>query len=206
MGHPGTRNDKHIVRTDNTVTELLEGNGWLNSKSWLTSAVNGTRRIHRGVYLLICYGGYLCWPCLINPHKDAIPGSPTMQQWSAKLESVRKDIEGLFGILKKRFKFLKNFNVLQMQSGIDNAFTSTCCIVHSIQLEHDGDLEQDLTPLPGGLEEMLALKFGNQRWNGLEGMWVRDNDNDDDANFVHDQNVHPGRVHSITEKAMLAHH
>ena len=66
---------------------------------------------------------YLRWPCLVNPHKDAIPGSPTMQ-WSAKLESVRKDIEGVFGILKKRFKFLKNFNVLQPQSAIVLAPTS----------------------------------------------------------------------------------
>ena len=44
-------------------------------------------------------------------------------KFSAKLESVRKDVEGVFGILKKRFEFLKNFNVLQTQSGIDNAFT-----------------------------------------------------------------------------------
>ena len=115
--------------------DLLEGNGWLNSKSWMTSAVNGTRKMHRGVFL-ICDGGYLCWSCLINPHKDAIPGSPTSMQWSAKLESVRKkDIEGVFGIMKKRFKFLKNFNVLQSQSAINNAF-STCCIIHNIQLEH----------------------------------------------------------------------
>ena len=52
---------------------------------------------------------------------------------------------------------------------------------------------------------MLPLKFGNQRWNGLEDMRVLDNDddddddddddNDDDANFVHDPNVHLGRVH-----------
>ena len=27
---------------------------------------------------------------------------------------------------------------------------------------------------------------------------------DDDANFVHNPNVHIGRVHSITDKAMLA--
>jgi hypothetical protein len=59
VGHPGTRNDKHIVSTDDTVMDLLEGNGWLNAKSsWMTSAVNGTRKMHRGVYL-ICNGGYL---------------------------------------------------------------------------------------------------------------------------------------------------
>ena len=52
---------------------------------------------------------------------------------------------------------------------------------------------------------MLALEFGNQRWNGLEGMWVRDSDDDDLANFVHDPNMHLGRVHSVApDKAMLA--
>ena len=123
VGHPGTRNNKHIVRTDNTVMELLEGNGWLNSKSWLTSAVNGTQRIHRGVYL-ICHGGYLHWPCLINPHKDAITGSPT-KQWSAKLESVRKDIGGVFGILKKRFKLLPE----ELQR-VANAIWHQQCVHH----------------------------------------------------------------------------
>ena len=46
VGHSaGIRNNKHIVRTDSTVMQLLEGNGWLrNSKSWITSAVNGTRK------------------------------------------------------------------------------------------------------------------------------------------------------------------
>ena len=93
VGHPGTRNDKHIVRTDQTVMDLLEGNNWLNSKTWCSTGVNGTRKLHRGVYL-ICDGGYHRWPVLINPYKDTIPGSAIMK-FSAKLESVRKDIEGV---------------------------------------------------------------------------------------------------------------
>jgi hypothetical protein len=80
VGHPGTRNNKHIVITNITVViDLLGGNGWLNSKSWSSSDVNSsTRKIHRGDYL-IYNGGYHHWPILINPHKDAIPGSKTMQ-------------------------------------------------------------------------------------------------------------------------------
>jgi Plant transposon protein len=113
VGHPGTRNDKRIVRTDTTVMDLLEGNGWLNFKTWCSAGENGTRKLHRGVYL-ICDGGYHRWPVLINPYKDTIPGSAIMK-FIAKLESIRKDVEGVFGILKKRFKFLKNFNVLQTQ-------------------------------------------------------------------------------------------
>ena len=51
VGHPGTRNDKHIVRTDQSAMDLLEGNGWLNSKTWCCSTgVDGIRKLHRGVY------------------------------------------------------------------------------------------------------------------------------------------------------------
>ena len=53
---------------------------------------------------------------------------------SAKSESVREDIEGSFGILKKRSRFLKNYNNLHKQSHVDAAFTvlhghcyTTCC-------------------------------------------------------------------------------
>ena len=57
VGHPGTRNDKHIVRTDDNVLELLYGNGWLNSKNWQCCGPEGQTRTFRGVYL-ICDGGY----------------------------------------------------------------------------------------------------------------------------------------------------
>ena len=117
-------------------------------------------------------------------------------QWSAKLESVKR-ISRVCLVLLRRGS----------QSGIDNAFTTCCIIQHNIQFEHDGYVDRKHTHLPGGLEEKLALRFRNQSWNGLEGMWVRDNDDedeDDDSNYVHDPNMHLGRVHSISDKAILA--
>jgi hypothetical protein len=66
----------------------------------------------------------------VSPVKHGAPGSPTMK-WSGKVESVRKDIEGVFGILKRRFKFLKNFNNLHNQGAIDNAFVC-CAMLHNI--------------------------------------------------------------------------
>jgi hypothetical protein len=107
-----------------------------------------------------------------------MPGTPEMR-WSKNLESVRKDIEGVFGILKVRFRFLKNFNNLRHQSSIDDAFT-TCCILHNMMLRRDGYLDDNLAPFPGGLEERLAKRFGTNRWNGLEGLWIRDEDDDED--------------------------
>ena len=171
-GHPGSRNDKHIVITDKSVIQLLEGNGWLNSKSWRTMGPDRQIKTFTGVYL-ICDGGYHRWPCLVSPVKSGPAGSPTMK-WSGKLESVRKDIEGVFGILKRRFRFLKNFINLSCQKSVDNCFV-TCCILHNMLLKADGYLEENLTPFPGGVEERLARKFGNS-WNGLDGFWNRQND------------------------------
>ena len=173
VGHPGTRNDKHIVRTDDSVLELLYGNGWLNSKNWQCCGPEGQTRTFRGVYL-ICDGGYHRWPCLISPYKNKVRGSPTMQ-WSANLESVRKDIECVFGILKARFKFLKHFNSMHKQRDIDAAFM-TCCMLHNMMLRVDGYLDENLSPYPGGLEQSLRKKFWDHRWNGLHGMWTRGDD------------------------------
>ena len=68
---------------------------------------------------LICDGGYHTWPCRMSPSKNRMPNSPEMR-WSKNVELVRKDIEDVFGILKVRFRLLKNFNYLRKQSSIDD--------------------------------------------------------------------------------------
>lgn len=57
--------------------------------------------------------------------------------WSEWMESVRKDVECLFGRLKSRFRFLKNSIELHQQAQIDNVFF-TCCILHNMILMYDG--------------------------------------------------------------------
>ena len=52
-----------------------------------------------GAYF-ICDGGYHLWDTLIPPYKDQLEGS-IMMKWYKHLESSRKDIEYVFGILKK---------------------------------------------------------------------------------------------------------
>ena len=102
-GHPGARNDKQSVRTDDSVMNLLHGNGWLISKSWEAKNSRGRTKVILGLYLL-CDGGYHWLPCMMFPVKSGLPGSPEMK-WGAMIESVRKDIEGVFGILKKGLLF-----------------------------------------------------------------------------------------------------
>lgn len=53
--------------------------------------------------------------------------------WSGYIESTRKDIERVFGIMKKRFRCLKNVILLKRQADINNMFV-TCCILHNMLL------------------------------------------------------------------------
>ena len=52
-------------------------------------------------------------------------------EFSKHLESVRKDVECFFGILKGRFRILKLPILFRSRERIDNAFF-TCCILHNM--------------------------------------------------------------------------
>lgn len=58
-------------------------------------------------------------------------------RWSEFAESVRKDVECSFGILKKRHQFLKNAIQWHCKSDIDNAVFS-CVILHNMLHEYNG--------------------------------------------------------------------
>lgn len=57
--------------------------------------------------------------------------------FSEWLESVRKDVECAFGILKIRFCFLRGFLVYHDANTIENAF-KTAAMLHNMLLEWDG--------------------------------------------------------------------
>jgi len=63
------------------------------------------------------------------------------------ISTARKDIECVFGALKKQFKILKTWSKFQKQEKIDNTFV-TCCTLHNMLLTHDGflDADRDITP------------------------------------------------------------
>ncbi len=66
IAHFGTRNDKQIVCSDETI-QLLR-NGWYRDVEWTVSDAQGNPSSESGVYL-ICDGGYIRWPELICPYK-----------------------------------------------------------------------------------------------------------------------------------------
>ena len=107
------------------------------------------------------------------------------QRWrgffSTNLESVRKDVECTFGILKKRWRVLNNGILFRDINVCDKVFT-TCCCLHNFLLDlmernhtrvgRGGPLENDGIWLSGGntltndvddTNAVLANKFVRRR-------------------------------------------
>ena len=131
----GATNDKTIARMDRAIVELRSKNTFLGKIKWRSFDRSGGVRENQGGYF-ICDGGYHNWECLIPPYKHQIEGSEEAE-WSHHIESMRKDVECVFGILKKRFMFLKHPIRLHKLEHIQNIFV-TCCVLHNLLLDYDG--------------------------------------------------------------------
>ena len=89
---------------------------------------------YRGAWLLVD-NGYLNWGTTIPPMKNTIYQDAS--RWSEWLESMRKDVECTFVILKGRFRILKSGIRLHGVDVADNIWM-TCCALHNLLLEEDG--------------------------------------------------------------------
>ena len=132
-GFPGANNDKTIVRFDDFVQDIHKERKYADVEFKVTQADN-TDEMIRGLYLIVD-NGYHKWRCLQNPEKWSI--DKDVIAFSRHLESVRKDIECTFGILKGRFRILKIPIRFQTQAEVDNIFR-TCYVLHNILLKNDG--------------------------------------------------------------------
>ena len=83
------------------------------------------------------------WKTLIAPSKYPIDHDDLV--FSKRLESVRKDVECFFGILKGRFRILKLAIPYHKQKDIDNVFF-TCCILHNMLHTYDNRGEMEVEP------------------------------------------------------------
>jgi len=90
---------------------------------------------------------------------------------------MRKDIECVFGILKKRFLILKNPIRQQIKQNIERMFL-TCCVLHNMTMEEEGlhdwmideDDEEVYDPLAKLVERNLRKKRKRGRNLGVAGM------------------------------------
>ena len=127
---PGRTNDLTQARYDALLCKLRGGKVGEGVKYSLYQS-DGSRKEREGLWV-VCDNGYHKWRCLMPPIKHA-----SRCTWSRQVESVRKDVECTFGVLKKRFRILRLATLYKSKEVIDNIFRS-CCVLHNLLLRADG--------------------------------------------------------------------
>ena len=100
---PGNRNDKTIVKYDAFIDKLRTEDLYKTFKFKLWNE-KGELVTHHGCYV-VCDGGYHQWRVSINGFKHGTTYAE--RALSKRMESIRKDIECVFGRLKRRFAILR---------------------------------------------------------------------------------------------------
>ena len=129
-GHPARWNDKTLVMYDEFATALKDGSVLDDLEFELyeyDEEGNVVKRKYRGAWLLVD-NGYLAWSVTVPPIKTTT--SRTEIRFSEWLESMRKDVECTFGILKGRWRILKTGIRLHGIEAADKIWL-TCCALHN---------------------------------------------------------------------------
>jgi hypothetical protein len=126
------------------------------------------KRRYKGAWLLVD-NGYLAWPTTVPPIKTT--SSRVEIRFSSWLESMRKDVECTFGILKGRWRILKTGIRLAGVENADKIFL-TCCALHNWLLDVDGLSE----PWDGGISTSAAAagqddEMSGGGWDGEMGQY-----------------------------------
>jgi hypothetical protein len=133
-GEYGSLNDKTICKMDPFVADIMHGRIYKDVESTIYSKDGTEKVIVKGAHL-ICDGGYHKIPAMICPMSFRTDMKEVF--WSEWVESVRKDVECTFGILKKRFTILKNPFQGHDLDLLDDVFV-ICCMLHNMLLIVDG--------------------------------------------------------------------
>ncbi len=138
-GYPGRWNDKTLVLFDDFVRGIYEGKVLSDVQFELfeyDAEGNVKSQQYKGPWLIVD-NGYLNWSATIPPFK--ITADQKEIRWSQWIESLRKDVECTFGILKGRWQILKTGIRLHGVEVVDDIWR-TCCALHNWLL----DLRQSL--------------------------------------------------------------
>jgi hypothetical protein len=136
-GHPSRWNDKTLILFDDFSRGIREGKYFKDLEFELLEFDSGNEVIkvkYAGAWQLVD-NGYLAWPTTIPPSKVSVNGREI--RFSDWLESMRKDVECTFGILKGRWRLLKTGIRLHGVEACDKIW-ATCCALHNWLLEIDG--------------------------------------------------------------------
>ena len=192
-GFPGSQNDKTISRTDKLIQALKKQPLFTDYKFNLFN-VQGALIERTGAYAIVD-GGYHRWRVLQCAFKHA--NHRTMAwAWSRWFGSTRKDVDCLFGSLKKRFRILRNPLSFQYALDIHNVMW-TCCVLHNMLLRHDGKDKFSVTiRMPRDEDECIdADGFGSEPGEDSE---VAHSGSDSDRETEFDQELRSTRENPNT--------
>jgi hypothetical protein len=123
----GGCNDQIAAENHEYVQQIY--NGLYKDLKFLLYGEAGSTTVSGG-YLITDNGYKSCWTYQA-PIKNACTDKETV--YTKRLESVRKDVERTFGILKARFRYLHGYVGHHSSEIIGDAF-KTCCIIHNLLL------------------------------------------------------------------------
>lgn len=203
-GHPASWNDKTLQRFDNFMTGIYSGK-LLNDVTFELYDKNEkgeTIKVqYKGAWQLVD-NGYINWSTAIPPSKNATNYDDV--RWSKWVESMRKDVECTFGILKTRWRILRSPIRMKSIDDVDRVW-KTCCALHNWLLEIDGgdmkyggdaqygsgsfsELTEEDIPVPVqrlNLDELNRLDYSGV---GVGSDMINNGDEDNDG----DQQLHGG--------------
>lgn len=136
-GGPGSWNDQTMVRRDDFVSGIYHGLYLEDVEFELRDYTSGgiiVNKKYRGGYVIVD-NGYLRWSVTVPPFK--VTNLIDEIRWSKWVESMRKDVECTFGIMKGRFRILKTGIRMDGINAVDNVWF-TCCALHNWLLDIDG--------------------------------------------------------------------
>lgn len=136
-GGPGRWNDKTTVLFDEFVSGIHDGDIMQDNEfELLERGRDGSIRTvkYKGGYVIVD-NGYLRWSVTVPPFK--VSNKQSEIRWSKWVESMRKDVECTFGIMKGRWRILKTGIRVEGVEAVDKIWL-TCCALHNWLLEVDG--------------------------------------------------------------------
>lgn len=174
-GFYGSVSDKSIVKFDGAMMEMK--NGMYSSYGYELYDKDGNLYKTYGGYSL-CDNGYHKWFTMMNPSKIALDDDD--YNWSEMLESLRKDVECLFGEMKQEFAVLKYGCRFSSLDVVDDIFL-TCCAIHNQrkiiagldQMWKTGEIvsdeESDLCQSEAAIFRRLSERHDREENNGMGG-------------------------------------
>ena len=137
-GHPARFTDKTLIRFDRFVNSLKEGCFDDDFEFELYDYDQSNKKVikvkYTGCYVIVD-NGYLKWSVTVPPMKHTnFKNEIRFSDW---IESMRKDVECAFGILKGRWRVLRYGIKLWGINNTDKIWL-TCCALHNWLLEIDG--------------------------------------------------------------------